>query len=84
MSILRIIVIGALLSWLIFFIILNLISRRMKRLFKQEKPLARQGTLVPDPVCGSLVEETMAVVLEKDGRRIYFCSRRCAEIFEGG
>lgn len=42
----------------------------------------REGdTMQRDPICGIHVAEEDAVVLEADGRRLFFCSRTCLERF---
>ncbi len=43
---------------------------------------ARRGAT--DPVCGMKVDRDKAVVRERDGRRVYFCSEHCAHAFEHG
>lgn len=40
--------------------------------------------MVQDPVCGTYVPARDAVRREIDGRVHHFCSRRCADRFEGG
>ena len=58
-------------------------SRKIRRILRPGgRPQGeRKGILKVDPVCGSLVEETVAEVTEKGDRRYYFCSRQCREEF---
>jgi uncharacterized protein len=36
-----------------------------------------------DPVCGMKVDREQATVLEREGKRLYFCSQHCAEAYRG-
>ncbi|PIE64613.1 MAG: TRASH domain protein [Desulfobacterales bacterium] len=49
---------------------------------RQTEPEARvTDVLVEDPVCHKLVPRQQAVVLEKDGKTLYFCSEECCTEF---
>jgi len=39
---------------------------------------------VLDPVCGSYVPVSSAVVIDEGGRRVCFCSEACRESYEAG
>ena len=40
--------------------------------------------VVADPVCGTFVDPATAVSLDRDGRRLYFCSEACRDKFIAG
>jgi putative ABC transport system ATP-binding protein len=40
-------------------------------------------TMATDPVCGMTVERDRAVSVERDGERLYFCSKGCRDEFLG-
>lgn len=37
--------------------------------------------MIKDPICGMTVDETMALRVERDGERFYFCSDHCRQKF---
>lgn len=47
----------------------------------QAKEEPESDTLKEDPVCGKLVPSRQAEVLVSQGKRYYFCSRKCRESF---
>lgn len=42
----------------------------------------KADVLEEDPVCGKLVPRNQAISYEKDGKKFYFCSKTCCEIFQ--
>ena len=38
--------------------------------------------LTRDPVCGNTVDEKTALSVEQNGKRFYFCSANCKQVFE--
>jgi YHS domain-containing protein len=83
MGFLRFFIILVILVQILLIIGVVAFSRKIRRILRPgSKPLEeRKGVLKVDPVCGSLVEETVAEVMEQGDRRYYFCSRQCREEF---
>ncbi|NOR26673.1 MAG: YHS domain-containing protein [Desulforhopalus sp.] len=51
---------------------------------RKKKPLREMpvsDTLEEDPVCKKLVPRQQAVEYEHQGKKIYFCSKKCCNIF---
>ena len=82
MGFLRLFIVVVILAQVLLILAVVVFSRKVRRILRSGRPSGeRKGVLMTDPVCGSLVEEAMAEVLEKDDRKYYFCSRRCREEF---
>ena len=49
-----------------------------------EEPFAHGSHehLTRDPVCGDVVDEKTALFAEQEGKRFYFCSATCKQVFE--
>lgn len=43
---------------------------------------AIEGRMVKDPQCGMYVASSLALSLEADGGRVYFCSENCRDAYQ--
>ncbi|PMZ93117.1 MULTISPECIES: heavy metal translocating P-type ATPase [unclassified Pseudomonas] len=48
----------------------------------QHQQALASGKMAKDPICGMMVDTTMALSRERGGRTYYFCSDSCVRIFE--
>ncbi|MBN3864863.1 heavy metal translocating P-type ATPase [Pseudomonas frederiksbergensis] len=48
----------------------------------QHQQALASGKMAKDPICGMMVDTTMALSRERGGRTYYFCSDSCLRIFE--
>ncbi|PQP00427.1 copper-translocating P-type ATPase [Pseudomonas frederiksbergensis] len=48
----------------------------------QHQQALASGKMAKDPICGMMVDMTMALSRERGGRTYYFCSDSCVRIFE--
>lgn len=65
-------------------VILALAKRFMPSMRNKEDPTAadeRLGRLIQDPECGVYVDGKEAIQRDVPGGELYFCSKKCADIY---
>lgn len=77
MSPIRILILAVL-----FYLLYRLLTGGTKRVKKTNNSRTNShDVLVEDPICKVCVPKKQAVVLDEDGKTIYFCSPECREKF---
>ena len=71
---------------IVIYFLFKLIRKRSSSIGAKSNPAeirtSEQGEeLVEDPQCHAYVPMSQAVVTEIDGKKVYFCSRKCLEQF---
>lgn len=51
---------------------------------RRSAPPAQGVAMVRDPVCGTFVVPSSALMLKAAGRDLYFCSEECRQRYSGG
>ena len=77
----RLIFLGAV-AWLLFRIVRKLLAVGTRNSSGSSRPRGSVDEMVQDPVCGTYVPVREAYRRVVDGKAHYFCSERCADLFE--
>lgn len=49
---------------------------------KEDDTETTEAMLKEDPICGKLIPQDQAVVYEHNGKKTYFCSKKCCTDFQ--
>ena len=80
-------------SWLIRFVVAMLLVRLVWKFLaglargataRPEVPPSRGVQLVRDPVCGTYIDQALALTARREGKVHYFCSADCQKAFREG
>ncbi|MFO8088969.1 MAG: YHS domain-containing protein [Desulfatiglandaceae bacterium] len=77
----RLIFLGAV-AWFLFRIVRKLLAAGTRDSSGSSPPRGSVDEMVQDPVCGTYVPVREAYRRVIDGKAYYFCSERCADLFE--
>lgn len=57
-------------------------TKEKEYLGREEKKLHKGEDLVEDPLCHTYIPESLAYPVIIDGRKLYFCSKKCADQYQ--